>query len=355
MMMLGAASSIARAGSCRDAMCVTTRQPQHQHPVQHTAPRSCSSSRRESEQQEEESARSCPGCMDTMPTHRHLLPRNFSCTAVLYGESPEDGEVTDGEEEEHEVEVEKSKEPSKPLTRGREINLVPQSPTARRRAKSLPTPAERRHLEVVAPRKKEVRFADSLGLELTSVRHFSDAEVPRVPYHVLAGLRCREACPAGAELSALLLRPSPNCARLEPLFTNPGTKPDFTDLVRQRKVCLESLSTDPFCISGDLRVLNLSYEKEVVVRYTMDSWTTSTEVMATYQRGCSDRYTDRFSFKLLCPALLNKEGMLELAIRYRVCGTEYWDNNEGENYKVKSHKATMSPPKEFDNAWIHFI
>nr|DBA16981.1 TPA: hypothetical protein GDO54_002502 [Pyxicephalus adspersus] len=329
-------------------MCVTTRQPQHlPAALLHTQPISCGGDT-------EETTSSCLGCMDTMPTHRHLLPRNFSCTAVLYGESPEspeDEENHDGGEEA----VEKNKEPSKPITRGREVNIVPQSPTARRRAKSLPTPAERRHLEVVAPRKKEVRFADSLGLELTSVRHFSDAEMPRVPYHVLAGLRCREACPAGAELSTLLFRPAPGSAHLEPLFTNPVTRSDFLELVRQRKVCLETLHTDPFSISGDLRVLNLSYEKEVMVRYTVDSWKTSNEVTAGYQRGFSDRFTDRFSFKLLCPTLLNKEGMLEFAIRYWVCGTEYWDNNDGANYKVKSHRATVSPPKEYDSAWIHFI
>ncbi|XP_044126888.1 protein phosphatase 1 regulatory subunit 3E-like [Bufo gargarizans] len=339
--MLSASSS----GSCRDAMCVTTRQPS----VVHTLPLSCSG-------ETEESARSSCllGCMDTMPTHRHLLPRNFSCTAVLYGESPETPEDEDLDDHEEDTE-EKTKEPSKPVTRGREISLVPQSPTARRRAKSLPTPAERRHLEVVAPRKKEVRFADSLGLELTSVRHFNHADLPRVPYHVLAGLRCRESCPAGAELTTLLLRPSPNTPQLYPQFTNPGSRPDFLELVRQRRVCLETIHTDPFSVSGDLRVLNLSYEKEVMVRYTVDSWSTSTEVTASYQRGYSDRYSDRFSFKLLCPSLLNKEGTLEFAIRYKVCGTEFWDNNEGQNYKVKSHKATMSPPKEYENAWIHFI
>ncbi|XP_056382164.1 protein phosphatase 1 regulatory subunit 3D-like [Hyla sarda] len=344
--MLSASSSSAACGSCRDVMCVTTRQPQHLPPsIIHTLPLSYSG------QPEERTRSSCLGCMDTMPTHRHLLPRNFSCTAVLYGESPEsleDEDVTDGEEET----VEKTKEPSKPVTRGREVSVVPQSPSARRRAKSLPTSTERRHLEVVAPRKKEVRFADSLGLELTSVRHFCDADMPRVPYHVLAGLRCREACPAGAELSTLLLRPT---SQLEPLFTNPGTKADFLDLVRHRKVCLETIHTDPFSISGDLRVLNLSYEKEVMVRYSVDSWSTSSEVMATFQRGFSDRYTDRFSFKLLCPTLLNKEEVLEFAIRYKVCGTEYWDNNDGVNYKIKSQKATVSPPKEYESAWIHFI
>ncbi|XP_075181957.1 protein phosphatase 1 regulatory subunit 3E-like [Anomaloglossus baeobatrachus] len=350
-MLSASSSSSAACGSCRDVVCVTTRQPQHLPPsIIHTLPLSCSG-------ETEESARSsCLGCMDTMPTHRHLLPRNFSCTAVLYGESPEspeDEDVNDGEEEK--VEMTKEKEPSKPITRGREVNLVPQSPTARRRAKSLPTPAERRHLEVAAPRKKEVRFADSLGLELTTVRHFSDAELPRVPYHVLAGLRCREACPAGAELSTLLLRPTPGTPQLQPQFENPSTKPGFLDLVRQRRVCLETITTDPFSVSGDLRVLNLSYEKEVMVRYTIDSWNTSSEVIASYQRGYSDRYSDRFSFKLLCPTLLNKEGMMEFAIRYKVCGTEYWDNNDGQNYKVKSQRATVSPPKEYENAWIHFI
>ncbi|CAH2324543.1 phosphatase 1 regulatory subunit 3E-like [Pelobates cultripes] len=291
--------------------------------------------------------------MDTMPTHRHLLPRNFSCTAVLYGEDP--GTPEDEEEDEEEEPAEKSKEESKPMTRGREVTSAPQSPSARRRAKSLPTPAERRHLEVLVPRKKVVRFADSLGLELTSVRHYCDADVPRVPNHVLAGLRCKESCPAGVELSALFLRPAPNSLYLEPQFSNPGRKPDFLDLVKQRRVCLESLQTDPFSMNGDLRVLNLSYEKDVVVRYTVDAWKTSTEIQAAFQRGCSDRYTDKFSFKLLCPSLLTKEGMLEFAIRYRVCGAEYWDNNDGNNYKVKSQRTTVSPPKEFDSAWIHFI
>ncbi|MEE6499904.1 hypothetical protein FKM82_003630 [Ascaphus truei] len=285
-----------------------------------------------------------------MPTHRILLPRNFSCTAVLYGDTPGPQE----EEDEEEEPAGNPKEQSKPPTRGREPTVVPQSPTARRRAKSLPTPAERRRLEV-APRKKEVRFADALGLELISIRHYSDAELPRVPYHVLAGLRCGEACPAGVGLSALLLRAAPCPSHLEPLFPEPGSQAGFLERVRQRRVCLETVSTDPFSVSGELRVLNLSFEKEVTVRYTVDSWGTSYEVTATYLRGCSDRYTDRFSFKLLCPALLTKEGELEFAIRYRVCGAEYWDNNDGGNYKVKSHKATVSPPKEFDNAWIHFI
>ncbi|KAM4614549.1 protein phosphatase 1 regulatory subunit 3D-like [Discoglossus pictus] len=298
-----------------------------------------------------------PSAVATMPTHRHILPRNFSCSAVLYDESPEDDD--DDEEEgdlEHPAEKSKDKEPSKPVSpRGREITLTPQSPSARRRAKSLPTPAERRHLEVVVPRKKEVRFADSLGLELTSVRHYSNADLPQVPLHVLAALRCREACPAGAELSALLFRASPDTVHFEALFKDPGTQSNFLDLVRHRRVCLESLRTDPFSISGEVRVLNLSFEKEVAVRYSSDSWETSSEVPAAYQRGYSDRHTDRFSFKLLCPALYNKQGLLEFAIRYRVCGAEYWDNNDGVNYKVKSRRATMSPPKELNTAWIHFI
>ncbi|XP_068115771.1 protein phosphatase 1 regulatory subunit 3E-like [Hyperolius riggenbachi] len=344
-MLSASSSSSAACSSCRDDLCVTTRQPQHLPPLLvHTQPTTNG--------EIEESG--CPGCMDTMPTHRHLLPRNFSCTAVLYGEPPEEEEedTRDAGEEA----LEKSKEPSSPAaTRGREVNIVPQSPSTRRRCKSLPTPAERRHLEVVAPRKKEVRFADSLGLELTSVHHFSYADVPRVPYHILAALRCREACPAGAGLSTLLIRPPPSAAYLEPLFSNPGSRPDFLDLVRQRRVCLESLFTDPFSISGDLRVLNLSYEKEVMVRYSVDSWDTAGEVMAVFQRGFSDRHSDRFSFKLLCPALITKEGILEFAICYRVCGTEYWDNNNGENYKVRSHRPTVSPPKDYDNAWIHFI
>nr|XP_033796470.1 protein phosphatase 1 regulatory subunit 3E-like [Geotrypetes seraphini] len=313
-----------------------------------------------------------------VPAPRLYLPRNFSCSAVLYGSTPEQppaspqvcsalSEWTPRHEEEEEEPL--SPAGSQPgtgtaekVSRGRDPGPSPQSPGSRRRAKSLPTPAQRccqAPLEIAQSptRRKKVRFADSLGLELISVRHFCDAEQPFVPPRVVAGLRCRESAPAGSELSVM-----PGALQsilLEPLFaTNPGAAPDFLDRVRQRRVCLEALRTDGFGLSGLVRVLNVSFEKAVAVRYSLDHWVTCSEAAAYYQPGSSssgESCTDSFSFRLVAPVLLERGGMLEFAIRYRVAGAEYWDNNGGGNYKVQSHKLRVSPPGDLDSAWIHFI
>ncbi|XP_069508921.1 protein phosphatase 1 regulatory subunit 3E-like [Ambystoma mexicanum] len=312
------------------------------------------------------------------PPPRLYLPRNFSCTACLYGSLGEPCKGLEEQDEERGCQVlpppklkeseledappeEAIVEPTsdKP-SRGREPTLVPQSPGARRRAKSLPTPGERApQLEIAAAhspsRRKTVRFADSLGLELTAVRHFSDADAPRVPSHILNGLRKTPRPAALGELSVLLQTPVQS-VMLEPLFpANPGAQPGFLERVQQKHLCLESLCTDQFSISGLVRVLNESYEKSVTVRYSLDRWASSVDCTASYLPGPSDRHTDRFSFKLVTPSLLEKGGLLEFAIRYCVCGTEYWDNNEGLNYRVRSHRLKVSPPRDFDSAWIHFI
>ncbi|XP_078524518.1 protein phosphatase 1 regulatory subunit 3E-like [Lissotriton helveticus] len=311
------------------------------------------------------------------PPPRLYLPRNFSCTACLYGslgEPCKGAEERDDErgcrilpppeepdlEDESPPEINAEPAPDKP-SRGREPTLAPQSPGARRRAKSLPTPGERRlQLEIAAAaqspsRRKKVRFADSLGLELTAVRHFSDADAPRVPAHVLSGLRKTPRPPAPGELSVLLQAPVQSVL-LEPLFPpNPGADPGFLERVRQQHLSLESLRTDQFSVSGLVRVVNESYEKTVTVRYSLDRWASAADCAASYLPGSSDRHTDRFSFKLVTPSLLEKGGLLEFAIRYCVCGAEYWDNNEGHNYKVRSHRLRVSPPRDCDSAWIHFI
>ncbi|XP_029463999.1 protein phosphatase 1 regulatory subunit 3E-like [Rhinatrema bivittatum] len=314
-----------------------------------------------------------------VPAPRLYLPRNFSCSAALYGNPSEqppcspqacsalaDGAPRQPQEEEEEPLFSaggrpEASAPEKP-SRGRDPGPAPQSPGSRRRAKSLPTPGQRccqAPLEIAhsPSRRKKVRFADSLGLELIAVRHFCDAELPQVPARVMAGLRCREPAPAGCELSVL-----PGALQsvwLEPLFaTSPGAAPDFIERVRQRRVCLEALRTDGFGLSGLVRVLNVSYEKTVAVRYSLDRWATCTEAAAFYQlgpSGSSERATDTFSFRLVAPALLERGGTLEFAIRYCVAGVEFWDNNDGANYKVRSHKLRVSPPGDLESAWIHFI
>ncbi|NXK79315.1 PPR3E phosphatase, partial [Amazona guildingii] len=134
------------------------------------------------------------------PPPRLYLPRNFSCSACLYGSLAEQcraGCSPDGDAV---------------------------TPPVRRRAKSLPTPGDRSlrpALQQSPSRRKTVRFADSLGLELTSVRHFCEADLPQVPLPALPPPRTADLFktrkpPALGDLEPVLFGPPPPL--LEPLF-----------------------------------------------------------------------------------------------------------------------------------------
>ncbi len=117
-------------------------------------------------------------------------------------------------------------------------------------------------------------------------------------------------------------------------FTIPSLEPDFLMRVERERVVLESAREEPRTLHGIIRVANLSYEKEVVVRWTHDNWRTSHDTVCVF---CSnDGSTDRFAFELP----INGDDV-SFAIRYRVSGKDYWDNNHGANYTVFSRPLTL--------------
>ncbi|XP_060779194.1 protein phosphatase 1 regulatory subunit 3E [Neoarius graeffei] len=300
---------------------------------------------------------------------KSCLPRNYSCIAGLFGslsanQKMDDGEKTEGEEEEEEEEEKvEGAVTGEPLEmrvvnerpRGRESfpKPPPPSPGLRRRCKSLPSSAERAKLEVARicspSSQKKVRFADSLGLELITVRHFDDTDVPETPDKFK---KARALHLNNFELSNV------GCAQstfVETLFTSPGAQPDFQERLQIAKVLLESVETDEFSVSGIVRVLNLAFEKTVTLRYTLNNWLTFMDVPATYVPQSSDGSTDKFHFKIVTPAFFESSSSLQFAVCYRVGTDEFWDNNDGTNYKVRRHRFKISPPREWDDGWIHFI
>ncbi|KAI0806778.1 putative phosphatase regulatory subunit-domain-containing protein [Fomes fomentarius] len=96
------------------------------------------------------------------------------------------------------------------------------------------------------------------------------------------------------------------------------------------------LSEDGTSLNGRVRVRNLAFEKWVAVRFTVDSWQTTSEVTAKYHDSVPGGVFDRFSFTIRLNDMLARieEKTLFFAIRYNVAGREIWDNNEGQNYKV---------------------
>lgn len=227
--------------------------------------------------------------------------------------------------------------------------------------------------------KKRVQFADTLGLSLASIKHFSEAEEPRVPPAVLSRLR---SFPMSAEdlqqlpgllaaAGAPLGAPPP---RLRPLFELPGPGAAAERLRRQR-VCLErvhcSASGDAE-VTGSGRVLGCPGPRAVAVRYTFTEWRSFLDVPAELQPEPSalqrpetpsgepgpggaeeeEQSAERFHFSLcLPPGLQPKEGedinATDIAVHFAVCYRceqgEYWDNNAGANYTLRFARPSHSP------------
>lgn len=119
-------------------------------------------------------------------------------------------------------------------------------------------------------------------------------------------------------------------------------------IVPVRGVVVEDVHLDGFRLVGSLLVTNISYVKDVTVRFTLDDWRTTSEVLGEYKSsidslpssfkrednpGENDSW-DRFVFtiKLEDYAATLATRTLYLAARYAAAGQEWWDNNGGRNY-----------------------
>lgn len=122
---------------------------------------------------------------------------------------------------------------------------------------------------------------------------------------------------------------SPSTHRHRFGFSQPSLEPDFFQRVVREGVVLDSIREEPRSLHGIVRVSNLAYEKDVVVRWTHDDWRTSHDTRAYF--CASDGTTDRFGFELP----INGDDVV-FCIRYTTLRRDYWDNNRGQNYTVFS-------------------
>ena len=213
-----------------------------------------------------------------------------------------------------------------------------------RKSKSFPIvkPSQQSagHRNVRPPLRKarSVKFADSKGLPLESVRKLTAADPFQTEGEIVPKLLTDLGALSLAKGNTIPLTQSlPNdknlTIKVPPRilhFNQPGTQPDFYNKVKLQLVSLESVSTSqPRAIHGIVRVMNIAYDKDVSVRWTHDKWNTHHESKCLYCQGSSDGITDRFSFTL--PA--NGDDV-EFAICYKTQGIEYWDSHAGQNYLI---------------------
>ncbi|EDO41585.1 predicted protein, partial [Nematostella vectensis] len=84
---------------------------------------------------------------------------------------------------------------------------------------------------------------------------------------------------------------------------------------------------------GLVRVVNLAFEKMIIIRYTTDEWKGFRDIWADYVSSTPDKRTDKYTFRIsLCASMFNEKKRLQFAICFRAKGEEYWDNNNERNY-----------------------
>lgn len=176
-------------------------------------------------------------------------------------------------------------------------------------------------------RKKIVRFADVLGLDLADVKTFLD-EIPTIPKSAYEDLDVIDPIEQPIQLGPRLEK------ILMPLFQQPGGLPNFLDMVREMQVCLENAAvtdTINLTITGSVRVRNLDFHKSVHVRYTLDNWRSFADLQANYVQNSCDGFSDKFSFVLFGNSMSIGQ-RLQFAVRFQCKGQQFWDSNHGANY-----------------------
>uniref|UniRef100_A0A803TS12 Protein phosphatase 1 regulatory subunit 3G n=1 Tax=Anolis carolinensis TaxID=28377 RepID=A0A803TS12_ANOCA len=193
--------------------------------------------------------------------------------------------------------------------------------------------------------KKRVQFADSLGLCLASVKHFSAAEEPRVPPAVLSRLqsfpmRHKDLENFSAALASLrnsLRAPPPEPPQQRLLLL--GRLP----LCASVPVCLEEASGScvdgaPSEARGVVRVQAGPGPKEVTVRYTFNEWLSFLDAADSASSSSS---VERFGFSLCLPPGLEEGSAVHFAVCCRSPQGEHWDNNGGANYTLSTQRGPM--------------
>lgn len=170
-------------------------------------------------------------------------------------------------------------------------------------------------------RKKSVHFADAKGLALTSTFFFAKDDFSPQDYRSKIIAYCNYNRTAIGQCAKLLN------------FKSPVPRAHFVERLCKDNVCLEKTYCNRSGIYGRIQVKNLAYEKAVCVRYTADSWRTFHDQKANYIPGSSTGGADTFFFHIK-PPQAQHDMKVELAIRYKVDGGEFWDNNYGDNYRL---------------------
>ncbi|NWH76010.1 PPR3A phosphatase, partial [Piaya cayana] len=201
------------------------------------------------------------------------------------------------------------------------------SPLPRRRNSAS---SEEEEADIPGTVARKVSFADAFGFDLVSVKEFNTWEVPNTGQNDDID---DEVFPQEEYY-------------FSQLFTLPASQEELLHKVREQKVLLESVVFLPgiTCMSGIIRVLNVSFEKMVYVRMTLNNWLSYYDILAEFMPNSCGSETDQFCFKISLVPPYQKDGAkVEFCIRYETSIGTFWANNDDRNYTLICHKKETVP------------
>ncbi|XP_069707284.1 protein phosphatase 1 regulatory subunit 3A [Phaenicophaeus curvirostris] len=201
------------------------------------------------------------------------------------------------------------------------------SPLPRRRNSAS---SEEEEADIPSTVARKVSFADAFGFDLVSVKEFNTWEVPNTGQNDDID---DEVFPQEEYY-------------FSQLFTLPASQEELLHKVREQKVLLESVVFPPGITSmnGIIRVLNVSFEKMVYVRMTLNNWLSYYDILAEFMPNSCGSETDQFCFKISLVPPYQKDGAkVEFCIRYETSIGTFWANNDDRNYTLICHKKETAP------------
>ncbi|KAM6321473.1 protein phosphatase 1 regulatory subunit 3A [Aegotheles albertisi] len=172
---------------------------------------------------------------------------------------------------------------------------------------------------------RKVSFADAFGFDLVSVKEFDTWEIPNTGQN--------------DDIEDDVFPQEEYF--FSQLFTLPTSQEELLHKVREQKVLLESIMFLPgiTCMNGIIRVLNVSFEKQVYVRITLNNWLSYYDTLAEFMPNSCGSETDQFCFKISLVPPYQKDGAkVEFCIRYETSIGTFWANNDDKNYTLICHK-----------------
>ena len=199
---------------------------------------------------------------------------------------------------------------------------------------------------------KKVSFADHKGLALAHVRLVKESpdEPPALNCDVLSSIT------KGANADISCKPPIKLC------FSQPASDyMAFRDRISTNLVSLENVILRDYTMEGTIKVKNVTFEKSVYVRLSLDEWESHEDTPATYVPGPGMSYADpydTFSFRIEVPPSFDVTKKVQFAVCFEENGKQHWDNNNGQNYCVVSEnyvshdsKRTLFSPT-FNPRWL---